>query len=97
MASLKTLDVPPMDPNNIFSGPTRLLAGPTRMDDVTPGTPYGEFAEWLYVGVTGDVSIIKWDGSTQILKAMAAGIWHRMGSIGVNTSGTTATNLVWGS
>lgn len=97
MALQKVTDVPPMDPNNIFSGPTRLLAGPTRMGTVTNGTPYGEYATWLYVGTTGNVSVVKWDGTTQVLTNMAAGIWHRMGSIMINSSGTTASGLVWGS
>lgn len=97
MALQKVLNVPPFDPNNINSGPDRLLAGPTRMGSVTLGAPYGEFATWLYVGTTGNVSVVKWDGTTQVLNAMTAGIWHRMGSIMINSSGTTASNLVWGS
>jgi hypothetical protein len=94
--SLITNDVSKFDPNN-FTGPMRMLAGPVRMGSITPGTPYGEFANWLFVGSTGNVSVIKWDGTTQVLTNMAAGIWHRMGSIGVNSSGTTASGLVWGS
>lgn len=96
--SLTTLLIPPFDPY-LFTGPSRLLAGPARTGDVTPGTPYGnpEFATWLYVGTTGNVSYVKWDGTTQVLTNMLAGIWHRMESIMVNSSGTTATGLVWGS
>lgn len=96
--SLTTVLVPPLDPN-IYTGSFRLLAGPARTGTVTPGTPYGnpEFASWLYVGVAGNVSYVKWDGTTQILTNMLAGIWHRMESIMINTAGTTATGLVWGS
>jgi len=97
MALQKVLNVPPFDPNNISNGPYRLLAGPTRMGSVTLDTPYGEFANWLYVAVTGNVSIVKWDGTTQVLTAMLGGQWHRMGSLMINTVGTTATGLVWGS
>lgn len=92
---MQTINVPPLDPH-IFTGPTRLLAGPTRMGDVVLGTPYGEYASWLFVGTAGNVSIIKWDGTTQVLTGIPAG-WHRMGSIGVNAAGTSALNLVWGS
>lgn len=93
--SLKTVNIPPFDPNN-FTGPMRLLSGPVRMGAVTLDTPYGEFANWLYVGSSGDVSIIKWDGTNQVLADMPVG-WHRMGTIGVNASGTNAGDLVWGS
>lgn len=94
--SLRTITVDPYDPYN-FTGPTRELAGPVRTGSITPGTPYGEFARWIYVGTTGNLSYIKWDGTTQVLIAIQAGIWHRIHSIGVNSSGTTASNLVWGS
>jgi len=56
-----------------------------------------EFARWLYVGATGNVSYMKWDGTNQTLVGLAAGAWHPVFSIKVNSSGTTATNLVWGS
>ena len=94
--ALLTIDVPKLDPFG-YTGPVRTMAGIARMGDVTTGTPYNEFARWLYVGTTGNVSIIKWDGTTQVLVGMAAGIWHPVYSIGVNTAGTTASNLVWGS
>lgn len=94
--SLTTLDVPRLDPN-AFTGPVRTMSGVARMGDVTPGTPYGEFARWLYIGSTGNVSIIKWDGTTQLLVGLVSGIWHPIYSIGVNAMGTSATNIVWGS
>lgn len=93
---LGTVDVKAFDPN-LITGIARVVAGPTRIRAVTPGTPYGEFATWLYVGVTGDVNITCWDGTTITMKSMAAGIWHRVGSTSVNLAGTTATNLLWGS
>lgn len=88
--------IPPLDPN-IFTGPTRVMSGIGRTGDVTPGTPYGEFARWLYVGVTGNISYVKWDGTTQILVGIAAGVWHPIYSTSINSSGTTAASLVWGS
>ena len=94
--ALNTLLVPPLDPNG-FTGPTRVMAGVARTASVVADTAYGEFARWLYVGATGNVSYVKWDGTTQVLVGLAAGVWHPIYSIMVNSSGTTATSLVWGS
>lgn len=88
--------IPPLDPN-LKTGPSRIMSGPVRINTATPGTPYGEFATWLYVGVTGDVSIIKWDGTTIVIPGLIAGVWHPIYSIGVNTSGTTASGILWAS
>lgn len=96
MAYLKITDVPPLDPN-AYTGPVRTMSGVARTGDVVLGTPYNEYARWLYVGVTGAVSYVKWDGTTQILLGLASGVWHPIYSISVNSSGTTATNIVWGS
>ena len=94
-------DVPPLDPN-AYTGPTRVMSGVARTGDVVLDTPYGatgipEYARWLYVGVTGNVSYVKWDGTSQTLVGLAAGIWHPIYSTRINTAGTTATSLVWGS
>lgn len=93
--------IPALDPN-AYTGPTRVMSGVARTGDVTADTYYGannsvEFARWLYVGVTGNVSYTKWDGTTQTLVGLAAGVWHPIFSIKVNASGTTATNIAWGS
>jgi hypothetical protein len=99
--ALAVVVVPPLDPS-IFTGPTRVMAGVARTGSVTLDTPYGtngfsEFARWLYVGVAGNVTYVKWDGTTQLLVGLAAGVWHPIYSIQVNSSGTNATSLVWGS
>jgi hypothetical protein len=96
MALMKTLIIPPLDPYG-FTGPTRVMAGVARTANVTLDTSYGEFARWLYVGVTGDVSYVKWDGTTQVLIGIAAGVWHPIYSLAINSVATTATGLVWGS
>lgn len=93
--------VPALDPY-AYTGPTRVMAGVARTGSAVLDTYYGangtvEFARWLYVGVTGNVSYRKWDGTDQTLIGLAAGVWHPVFSIMVNTTGTTATNLVWGS
>lgn len=99
--SLTTYDVKSLDPL-AYTGPTRVMAGVARTGNVTLDTPYGlngfpEFARWLYVGVAGDVSYVKWDGTTQVLVGLAAGVWHPIFSLMINSAGTTATSLVWGS
>ena len=99
--AIQLVDVPPLDPNG-FTGPTRVMSGIARTGNVTLDSLYGsngtiEFARWLYIGTSGNVSYVKWDGSSQTLVNMAAGVWHPVYSIKINTSGTTAGSLVWGS
>lgn len=94
--SLITLDVKKLDPN-LKTGPSRIMSGPVRIRSVTPGTPYGEFATWLYCGGTGNVSVILWDGTSITITGLAAGVWHPIYTLGVNSAGTTATNILWGS
>lgn len=96
MAILKLLVVPPLDPNN-FTGPARLMSGVARTLVPTADLPYDEFMRWLYVGSTGTVSYTKWDGTTEILYNLAAGVWHPIYSVQINSAGTTATNIVVGS
>jgi hypothetical protein len=99
--AVQLLDVKALDPN-AYTGPTRVMAGVARTGDITLDTYYGangtiEFARWLYVGTTGDVSYVKWDGTSQTLIGLAAGVWHPIFSIKINTAGTGASDLVWGS
>jgi hypothetical protein len=99
--SLTILNVPALDPYG-FTGPTRVMSGIARTGNVDLNSPYGtngnaEFARWLYIGVTGNISYIKWDGTTQVLVGLAAGVWHPIYSIQINSTGTTATSIVWGS
>lgn len=99
--AVQLVTVPALDPN-AYTGPTRVMSGVARTGDVTLDTMYGangsvEFARWLYIGVTGNVSYRKWDGTDQTLIGLAAGVWHPIYSIRVNTALTTATSLVWGS
>ncbi len=99
--AVQLVNVPALDPN-AYTGPTRVMAGIARTGDVTLDTMYGangsvEFARWLYIGGTGNVSYRKWDGTDQTLIGLAAGVWHPIFSIQINSALTTATNLVWGS
>ena len=99
--AVQLVNVPALDPNS-YTGPTRTMSGVARTGSATLDTLYGangsvEFARWLYCGVTGNVSYTKWDGTIQTLIGLASGVWHPIYSIQINSSGTTATNLVWGS
>jgi hypothetical protein len=96
MAFLQQQDIPPLDGYN-FTGPTRTMSGVARTLDAVNGTQYGEKMRWLYVGVTGDVSYVKWDGTTQVLVGLAAGVFHPIYSLMINSAGTTATSIVVGS
>lgn len=94
--TLLTSVIPPLDPT-LFTGPSRLMSGVARTLDVVTDVPYGEFMRWLYVGASGDISIVKWDGTTQVLTDLASGVFHPIFSIMINSSGTTATGIVVGS
>jgi hypothetical protein len=94
--ALNTLNVMPIDPN-LKTGPSRIMSGPVRIRPVTLDTAYGEFATWLYVGVTGNVEITEWDGTTVTMVGLAAGVWHPVYSLMVNSAGTTASSLLWAS
>jgi len=96
MAFLQQQDIPPFDGGN-FTGPTRTMSGVARTMDPVLGTQYGEKMRWMYVGVTGNVSYVKYDGTTQVLVGLAAGVFHPIYSLMINTVGTTATGIVVGS
>lgn len=49
----------------------------------------------LYVGGTGNVSCVLADGKTADFPSMAGGIIHPIAVLKVNTSGTTATGLLY--
>lgn len=62
------------------------------VNDIAFGTSL--LAECLYVGATGDVTLITASGQTTLFKAVPAGqyIWQRCSQ--VTSAGTTATNIV---
>ena len=96
MALLNVQVVPPLD-GNAFTGPTRTMAGVARTLDPSLDVQYGEKMRWIYVGATGNLSYVKWDGTTQVLIGLAAGVWHPIYSLMINSVNTTATGIVVGS
>ncbi len=96
MALQTILDVRPLDPN-LKTGPTRIMSGVVRTLSPTSDVPYGEFMTWIYIGTAGDLSYVKWDGTTETLVGLAAGVWHPIYSVMINSSGTVASNIRVGS
>lgn len=105
--SLPFANVSPLDPN-IYTAQVRVMAGPVRTGTVTYDTgftnsltPAGvlEFARWIYVGTTGTLAYTKWDGTTESLPNLAAGIWHPIYAVNILSAGTNiaANQLRWGS
>jgi hypothetical protein len=99
MSTTDPFTVNKLDPNSLNSNPQRPLGGVVRSGAVTYDTEYGEYARWIYVGTTGNLSYMKWDGTTETLPSLAAGVWHPVCSMQINSSGTTiaAAALRWGS
>jgi hypothetical protein len=48
----------------------------------------------LYIGVSGNVSVVTKSGQTRILVGLAAGIIHPIPVTRVNSTATTATSIV---
>lgn len=100
--ALNTTVLPNYDPNQLY-GLVRSLSGPVLTGDVILNTLFGGvngaplFARWLWVGTTGNITYVKYDGTTQTLLNAVAGVWHPILAIQVNSSGTTAANMAWGS
>jgi len=101
------VSIPPLDPF-LYTSQVRVLSGPARTGTVTydtgftnASTPAGvfEFARWIYIGTTGDLAYTKWDGTTETLPNLAAGIWHPIFAKNILTVGSTiaATQIRWGS
>lgn len=90
------LNVLPIDGNG-FTGPTRMDGGMVRIITPTVDVQYGEFMRYIYVGTAGNVSFVAWDGTTHVLVGLVPGILHWIGSVMINSVGTTATGILVGS
>lgn len=87
-----------LDPRGLDSSATRPVSGVVNTGSVTYDVQFPQFSRWLWFNLTGTVSYIKWDGTTQVLSNVVAGIWHPICAIGINSAGTTvaAANIFWG-
>jgi len=93
------IDILRLDPESINANPQRSLGVVVRSGAVTYDVDYGEYARWIYVGVTGNLSYTKMDGTIETLPNIVAGIWHPIASVNILSAGTTiaANQLRWGS
>ena len=91
---MNPIDIPPFDAQGALTNPVRSLGGVNQSGSVVVGTDYGVQATWLYIGVTGNITVKKWDGTTQVYSNIAAGVYHPIHSIAITAA--TATNMVWG-
>jgi hypothetical protein len=61
---------------------------------ITPGEPFAVIPEAVHVGGAGDMAVTFRDGSTVVLKGLAAGQLVRIRPISVEATGTTAADIV---
>lgn len=107
MAAQLIIDILPFDASNI-QGIGRIVSGIQDTGAVTydvqftttklDGSVVPVYGRYIYVGVTGNLSYVKYNGVTETLPNIVAGIWHPIFAIRINTSGTTiaANMLRWG-
>lgn len=72
---------------------------PAKFESITPSdvsTPksYHEAYDYIYVGVAGDVSLVDMNGNTFLLKGLMPGRFHDCKFTRVNSTNTTATDIV---
>lgn len=96
MTELNNLTIPKFDPNTSILTASRPVQGIVKARAVSLDADFDEYARWLYVGVTGAISYVGWDGTTVVIPSLSAGVFHPIYAKRINTSGTTATNIFWG-
>lgn len=75
-----------------ISGPIRSIVAVTPSDD----DDLANVTRGLYVGVSGNVSVVTAAGETVTLTGLAAGVWHPLRVSRVRNSSTTATSILAG-
>lgn len=95
---MNPITIPPFDVEGAFTNPQRSLMGVVDINAVTYDVNYTNWARWLFVGTTGNITIVKIDGTQVTLPNVAAGFFHPIHHIGIASSGTTvaANQLFWG-
>lgn len=64
-----------------------------RSGDVIVGTPFGEIARAIYIGVGGAITVKKIDGTTQSYVGLLGGVWYPI--VCTEVTSATASNMVW--
>lgn len=93
------VDTTPFDPMQAITSALRVLAPPTRFAPAVLDTPFpnGEVARAICVATSGAVEVVKLDGTAEILPFVEAGKWFAVVCTQVNSAGTAATGVMWGS
>lgn len=81
-----------------MSNPIGQLETSGRYSAITTGdtsaSNFSSLARAIYVGVAGDVVCVRDDGTAVTFKNAQSGSWIPVKSIRINSTNTTATNLV---
>lgn len=77
-----------------FSRDWDASAPATGFEAITNGAAFSKPARGIYVGSDGAISIVGLDGNSAVFVGAKAGSVIPVGCTVVNTSGTTATNLI---
>lgn len=89
-------NIGPIDAN-LYTGPIRMETQTIiRTGTVVLDAEHGEFAKALWVSGAGNIELVKWDGTIDTFLGVPVG-WFYVGSIQVNSAGTTAAVPNWGS
>lgn len=71
------------------SPPTKPVVITTDADEDLPSPVRG-----IYVGVTGDLTVVAPNGATITYENIVAGVWHPITAVRVMATGTDATGLI---
>lgn len=96
MTVLNPLIVQAFDPNCAISTPARPVTVIVKSRAVTLDADFDEYGRFILVDVTGPVSYVGWDGVTVVIPVLSSGVYHPICAKRINSSGTTATNCMWG-
>ena len=82
--------------DNFSSFPTTPISPARSASTVTPsdGTDLPHVSRAIYVGQTGDVSVVMADGDQVIFEAVPAGAMLPIRVSGINATGTTAAGIL---
>jgi hypothetical protein len=105
MANPLIIDILPFDASNI-QGIGRIVSAPQDVYPVTLDVPFQvtkidnstsyAYGRWVWAGVAGNITYVKYNGQTAILHNAIAGVWHPICALQINTSGTSAQLMSWG-
>ncbi len=99
MTELNSKEILAYNPDNAILTQARPLGVVLKARSVTPSDTddLPEFARWFKCGTTGTIAYVGWDGvSVSDAGPYVAGVWHPVASKRILSTGTTATQIMWG-